>query len=278
MLYLILAVLSSMLINVFMRLSEKHSRHPLSMLAVNYLTCGVMAVLFTGRLELFPKMEGLPVTLALGAVCGVLFLAAFLLLRWNVGKNGVVLPATFMKLGVLVPTILSIVVFGETPRLFQLLGIAAAVIAILIIQGKGESEESGSTLGLVALLLAGGMSDSMSKIYEELGSTALKDHYLLYTFGVALILCVALCLIKKQPLKGKDALFGLLIGIPNYLSARFLLLALGQLPAVVVYPSFSVGTIVLVTIAGVLFFGEKLNRRKWIALGIIMSALVLLNL
>lgn len=278
MLYLILAILSSMMINVLMRLSEKHSRHPLSMLAVNYLTCGALAVLFSGSLELFPKAEGLPVTLLLGAVTGVLFLASFLLLRWNVEKNGVVLSATFMKLGVLVPTLMSILVFRETPRLFQVLGIAAAVVAILIIQGKGGAEENGSSLGLVVLLVSGGLSDAMSKVYEELGAAALKDQFLLYTFGMALILCIVLCLVKKQPLKGMDALFGLLIGIPNYLSARFLLLALGQLPAVVVYPSFSVGTIVLVTLAGVLFFGEKLNRRKGIALGIILCALILLNL
>ena len=217
-------------------------------------------------------------TLLLGGVTGVLFLASFLLLRWNVGKNGVVLSATFMKLGVLVPTLMSILVFRETPRLFQVLGIAAAVVAILIIQGKGGTEENGSSLGLVVLLVSGGLSDAMSKVYEELGAAALKDQFLLYTFGMALILCTVLCLVKKQPLKGMDALFGLLIGIPNYLSARFLLLALGQLPAVVVYPSFSVGTIVLVTLAGVLFFGEKLNRRKGIALGIILCALILLNL
>ena len=95
---------------------------------------------------------------------------------------------------------------------------------------------------------------------------------------MALILCGVLCIFRRQTLCWQDALFGLLIGIPNYFSARFLLLSLAQLPAVVVYPSFSVGTIVLVTLAGVLFFKEKLSTRKWIALGVILGALVLLNL
>jgi len=43
----------------------------------------------------------------------VLYLGSFMLLRWNIRKNGVVLPATFMKLGVLVPTVLSVTVFGR---------------------------------------------------------------------------------------------------------------------------------------------------------------------
>ena len=37
-------------------------------------------------------------------------------------------------------------------------------------------------------------------------------------------------------------------------------------------------TILLVTLAGTLFFREKLNKNQWIALGIILVALTLLNL
>ncbi|MBE5794577.1 MAG: hypothetical protein E7323_07860 [Clostridiales bacterium] len=278
MLYLFLAILSSALISLLMRLSERYRKNPTSMLAVNYLMCSLLAIAFSGQLTLFPKAEGLPVTLLLGSICGALFLGSFLLLQWNTARNGVALSATFMKLGVLVPTLLSALVFGEELTALRILGVAAAVAAIVLMQGKDQKEAGGSMAGLVVLLLAGGLSDSMSKIYEEWGAAALKDQYLLYTFFVALILCVVLCIFRRQTLCWQDALFGLLIGIPNYFSARFLLLSLAQLPAVVVYPSFSVGTIVLVTLAGVLFFKEKLGTRKWVALGVILGALVLLNL
>ncbi len=276
MLHLLIALLTSAMITLMMRLSEKYRRNPISMLAMNYLTCCLMAIAFSGNLTLFPKEEGLPITLLLGGICGMLYLCSFLLLQWNVSRNGVALPATFMKLGVLVPTILSVVVFGESLTTLRILGIVAAIAAILLMQGKGQ--KAGSTIGLVILLLSGGLSDTMSKVYETWGPAALKNQYLLYTFLMALILCVVLCIVRKQTLCWQDALFGALLGIPNYLSARFLLLALGELPAVVVYPSFSVGTIVLVTLAGLVFFKEKLSTRKWIALGVILAALVLLNL
>jgi len=278
MLYLFLALLCSVMITVLMRLSERYRKNPTSMLAMNYLMCTLLAVAFSGQLVLFPRADGLPVTLLLGSICGALFLASFLLLQWNVSRNGVALPATFMKLGVLVPTLLSAFIFREQLTALRILGVAVAVAAILLMQDKGQKGKSGSMAGLIVLLLSGGLSDFMSKIYEELGPSALKDQYLLYTFLVALILCVALCLLRKQSLCWQDALFGMLIGIPNYLSARFLLLSLAQLPAVVVYPSFSVGTIVLVTLAGLLIFREKLSTRKWISLGIILCALILLNL
>lgn len=277
MICLFLAMLSSMLVSVLMRLSEKHSRGGMGMLAANYLMCCALAMAFSGSIQLFPAADGLPPALLMGTVNGVLYLAGFVLLQWNIKKNGVVLPATFMKLGVLVPTLLSILAFGETPGAAQIVGVLAALLAILLIQG-GSRQETGSVWGLILLLLAGGSGDAMSKIFEELGPAALKDHFLLYTFLTALVLCTALAVLRKQPLSWREALWGMMIGVPNYFSARFLLLSLQDVPAVVAYPSFSVGTIVLVTLVGVLFFKERLGRRKLIALTVILLSLALLNL
>lgn len=277
MVYLALAMICSMLVSVAMRMSETYSRNKMSMLAVNYLLCCILALLFTGRMELFPREAGLGLSMGLGAVNGLLYLGGFVLLQWNIGKNGVVLPATFMKLGVLVPTILAITVFGETPGAAQIIGILAAVAAIVLIQGGGKTE-TGSLPGLILLLLAGGGGDAMAKIYEEFGPAALKDQFLLYTFVAALLLCAGMCVVRREGVAWADVLWGVLISVPNYLSSRFLLLAVGKVRAVVAYPSYSVGTIVLVTLVGVIAFKEKLSARKIAALAIILASLVLLNL
>ena len=71
--------------------------------------------------------------------------------------------------------------------------------------------------------------------------------------------------------------FGFLIGIPNFFSSKFLLRALTDVPAVVVYPVYSVATILVVTLAGVVLFRERLEKKQWLGLGIILAALVLLN-
>jgi len=276
MIYLILAIASSALISVLMRISEKHSRSGMAMLAMNYLMCCLLGMLYTGGTELFPRAEGMGLTVLLAAVSGILYLAGFVLMQWNIPRNGVVLTATFMKLGVIVPTTVSILVFGETPRIAQLAGIAMAICAIFLIQGRGE-KGAGSILGLIAVMLAGGGGDVMAKVFDETAPASLKNQFLLYIFIVAFVLCVVLCIAKRQKPALVDMLFGLAIGIPNYYSARFLLLSIGEIPAMVAYPSFSVGTIIVVALAGVLCFREKLNRRKLIALGVILAALVLLN-
>ena len=277
MIYLLLAIVSSALISVLMRISEKYSRSGMAMLAMNYLMCCALGVLHTGGTELFPRAEGMGLTVLLAAVSGLLYLSGFVLMQWNIPRNGVVLTATFMKLGVIVPTAVSILVFGEQPRPIQLIGIALAICAIFLIQGRGE-KGAGSILGLVAVMLAGGGGDVMAKVFDETAPAALKNQFLLYIFMVAFMLCVLLCIIRKQTPGAMDMLFGLAIGIPNYYSARFLLLSIGEIPAMVAYPSFSVGTIIVVALVGVLCFREKLNRRKLVALGVILAALVLLNM
>jgi len=83
--------------------------------------------------------------------------------------------------------------------------------------------------------------------------------------------------IRKQPVGKWERLFGLVIGIPNFFSAKFLLGALEEIAAVIVYPVYSVATILTVTVTGVLVFREKLDRKQWMALGMILVALVLLN-
>ncbi len=280
MLYLLLAILASTSVAVLMRLSSRFSRNGMTMLAANYLMCTVAAAMLAGW-PLIPAGEGLGVTLAMGGFSGVMYLLGFVLLRWNMGRNGVVLPATFQKLGIVLPTLAAMTIFGESPRWTQLIGMAVAVAAILVMQGRpaGETKADRPSLpGLLALLVVCGGCDLMAKVFEHWGNPAQNDHYLLYTFGTALVLCIVLCVIKRQGVTWGDVLCGFAIGLPNYLSARFLLLALTSVPAMVVYPTFSVGTILLVAAVGLLAFRERIDGRKAVALGLILAALALLNL
>lgn len=274
----ILAVVTSAMVSIFMRASKKHVNNQTTMLAFNYAMCTVLALLGTQNTQLVPAHSGTPLTLGLGLINGFFYLGGFVMLQWNIGKNGVALSATFMKLGVMVPTLMAVFLFGETPGALQMIGIVMALAAIVLIQFEKGQSRATSGLGLLTLLFFGGMADGMSKVYEVLGDGELKNHFLLYTFFMALVLCTALALCKKQSITLPDVLCGLLIGIPNYFTSRFLLLSLDTIPAVVAYPCYSVGTIVLVTLAGALFFREKLSRKQLTALAIILAALVLLNL
>ena len=277
MIYLLLAIISSAMVSIVMRLSTNRVRNNVAMLVMNYLMCLILAALYTGIGELFPSSPVLESTLGLGVIHGALYLGSFVLLQANVKRNGVVLSATFMKLGLLVPMVVSVLFFGEKPELLQIIGFLMALAAIILINSEKDSAAISSKLGLILLLIGGGSADVMSKVFEELGEKTLSDQFLFYTFAAALILCIVLMLVKQQRPGGAEIFWGLLIGVPNFFSAKFLLRSLEDVAAVIAYPTYSVATMLVITLAGVLFFREKLGKRQWAALGIILVALGLLN-
>lgn len=278
MLFLLLAILSSAMIAIVMRISSDRISGNLSMLAVNYLICAALGAAYAGFDLWMPDAQGFSVTLGLGVLSGGLYLAAFVMMQVSVRKNGVVLSSVFMKLGLLVPILLSVVLFREIPTPVQAVGICMAIGAIVLINLKKDASQKGFAFGLIVLLLLGGGSDAMSKVFEVLGPGALSDPFLFYTFAVAFLLCGVLVLYKKERPGLRELMFGALIGIPNFFSSKFLLGALTKLPAVVVYPSFSVATMLLVTLTGVAVFKERLSKTQWLALAVIVAALILLNI
>lgn len=274
MLYLLLAVIGSAAISIIMRLSSHRVNARLSMLAANYFMCLLLAGAFSG----FQVCIGEKSTLWMGLFNGILYLSSFILLQYTTRKAGVVLASVFMKLGLLVPFLLSITVFHEAPSWLHICGFILAVAAIILMHLEKGATKKVPLGSLLALLILGGSANAMSKVYNTWGNVLFSEQFLFYTFTSAFILCVILVLAKTEKPKATDLLFGLMIGIPNFFSSKFLLASLGSLPAVVAYPSFSVGTILLVTLTGVPLFKERLSKAQWLAMGGILTALILLNL
>ena len=278
MFFLLLSILTSALIAVVMRLSADQVRKPLGMLFSNYLICTVLGVINTDFQVFLPREPGYFLCLGMGLFNGFLYLTSFASYQSNTRKNGIVLSSIFMKLGLLVPMLLSIFLFHEIPNLLQLLGFLLAIIAILLINNSDSAEKNTLGLGLIVLLILGGCADAMSKVFQVYGTEALSDQFLLFTYGTAFLLCTELMILRKEYPGPREFLYGALIGFPNFFSTKFMLGALNSIPAVVAYPTFSVSTMLLVTLAGILFFREKLNKYQWPALGIILIALALLNI
>lgn len=279
MIYLILAICSSTIISIFMRYSERHISAKIPMLSVNYLICMTLAILRSRGAVLTLPQAQTGLTMTLGVVNGAVFLIALLLIQYTMEKNGVVLSSVFSKMGsLIVPLVVAIGFFREVPTMVQICGAALSALAIFLLNGgKTESKVTG-IVSLMLLFLMQGTASAMSKIFEQLIGAAQFNHFLFYTFGSALIFSVALCFHKKEPLGKWELLFGLLIGIPNFFSSSLLFLALEALPAVIVYPTMGVGGIMVLSLAGVVLFRERLEKRQWLGILIVLAAVLLLNL
>lgn len=278
MVYLILAICSSVGVSVIMRLSTKKAAGSTAMLSANYFMCLFIGALFTGFDRLFPASSNLPATLGLGGVNGVLYLSSFVIYQRSVKRNGMVLSSTFMKLGLLVPIVISVCVLLELPTVLQIIGFVIALSGIVLMQLGGKDPGGKFSAGLLLLLILGGGAEAMSEIYDAVGDSALNSQFLLYTFLSAFLLCCILTVCRKEKPNRYSILYGLAIGIPNYFSARFLLLSLQHVPAMIAHPTYSAVSVGVVSILGVCLFRERLAKRQWIAMGIILISLILLNI
>ena len=279
MFYLLLAILSSVMISFIMRYIESRVQNQMGMFMSNYLVCAILSCVF---MQNVPWVTLQTMTLKdslIGILTGVMYLYSFVAMKANMKHNGVMLTTIFMKLGVLLPTVMAVVVFKESLSGMQLIGFVLAIFAIILINFEKEELHAGGKKALLFVsLFLSGMCDAMSNVFEQMGNPVNKDGFLFATFAMACLLALVLSLRSETKMTKKDALYGIIIGIPNYFSARFMLLALGQLSAVLVYPTFSVSTIVVIAFVSFVVFKEKLSIKKLIAIGIIAVALCLLNL
>jgi len=278
MIHLMLAIFSSAMVAITMRIAQLRVNHPTGLLAANYIVCSLMALMLSASAFSDLSAPALSFPAGLGMLNGILYLGSFMLMQWNTRHNGVVLSSIFMKLGILVPTVLSILWFKEIPTTVQVIGFVLAILAILIINYQKGTKLSRGSWGLILMLLAGGMGDGMSKIYEAYGNPAFQNLFLFFTFFAALLLCLGLTWRRKERIGRKELAYGALLGIPNFLSSLFLLHSLSAVPAVIAFPTFSVAVILVVSVAGLLFFRERLNPRQIVGGLLICVALVLLNL
>ena len=203
MFYLIAGFICSALVSIVLKISDRKEYDRYGMLAVNYLTC-LIPFLISQRNKSFPSFDSdFIFCLLLALINGAMYLTGMAINQMNVKRNGAVLQASFARLGVMVPTCLAIVFFGERPSLLQAGGIIVVLAAFCImnIRKKNEDEKSAKTKPAFFLLLMGllfgGLADSMLKVFEEFGSSSLDEWFMGLTFISAAIMCIIMTVAGK---------------------------------------------------------------------------------
>ena len=252
MIYLGLAILFNVIMNFAMKYSETHDCNRYGVTVFNY---------------------------AAGIAVSYAFMKdrCLLVLQQSIKKNGAPLTATFNRMGVLIPTVISAVMFAEIPTGIQIAGIVISLFAIVYMNGGGK-EKGGVSVYLILAFATGGCVDTISKLFSVYGSPENQERFIFYTFVAALIMSIGVCIYKDRHITKKDIAVGIIVGIPNELAALLLLKAAGMLPAYLVYPCYSAGVIFAVNIVNMIVFREFLSKREYIATGIIAIALILINM
>ena len=280
MIYLILATVCSCGMGVMIRYAEHNCENMKAVTVFNYLICVIMSFSFMPNKEVIFSASGAKFALYLGLLNGLLYFGNLLLYQLNIRKNGTPITVSFSHLGVLLPTVLSLVLFKERPSSFQWIGIGLAVIAIVVINYEPKSKLTSNLtfkMGLILLFFVGGLTDMMSKVYENYGNHQLGSTFLLFTFMVALGASFVWFMLTNRKVGLKEIIFGVGMGLFNYLSTFFLLQSLIKLPAFLVYPVYSVGVIIVINFINYFLMKEPISKKQYVGMIIIAIAVACLN-
>lgn len=183
MLFLVLVLLSSSVLSIVLK--YLNTRSPYSVYFVNYITCALLAFVSMEPKTLY---QGDLTPCWLGAITGLFYLSSLAVNGYSIHKNGAILSSVFTRLGVLVPIVLSVTLFGERPTLLQGLGVVLAVAAAVLMNGLPQKAQSPAPAGQVSLpilvlaLLLNGISDAMSKVFTQLGRRQDDGLFMFYIF------------------------------------------------------------------------------------------------
>lgn len=286
MISLILATTCSASIALLFKVSSNRNMSRELVTTFNYLSALVVSAALIVFNRAYDGLElsgqSFSLTLILGIFTGFLFLLSFLLYQESVKKNGASLSGMFAKLGILVPMVISVIIWKEMPTLLQSVGIVSALIAIILVNMKksGNQVKTYQITLLMALFLAGGFAEFSNKIFQKSTAFSFRPIFLLIVFSTAFALSAIILYFKRKQLAyvWMSIFMGILVGIPNLFSSYFLLDALNQYSASIVFPTYSAGSILLITLVSAMFFKEKINLKEQLALAFTAAGLILMNL
>lgn len=297
MIYLVLAIFISAAFNLGLTLAKKSGCEERNVTWFNYLmaSIGGMVMMISGGI--FGKLQGISLpellstirgaeptpagTIAystmFGLFTGIFYISTFILMQKSIEKNGPSPTAVFGRLGILIPILVSIVLWKEMPTPVRWLGIVIAFAALIVFNYDGGMKFN---VLLLFVWFTSGIGELMNKFFTQWCMGEYKSLFLFCIFFGSFVLCsIWLALSKdRQPFSGKEAGIGMGIGIINLISSFFIIRALEHLPSNVVYPVLCSGAILIVALASRAFFKEKLGKKEIFALGLTVISLVLVNL
>ena len=276
--FLILTILCSTSISLILKYSDTKKGEPIVLLAGNYFVASVISLILL-FIKDDPQFSFL--TFLFGITLGLFFVLSFFAFAKAISYAGTGLATTSSRLSVIIPILLSIILYHEIPSELQLLGFLFTILTFFLfyfsIRGNHKDGEGIlKYLFLIAVFIGIGINDFAMKVFQSWRPVEEEPFFVLFIFSSAFIYSSAYIIINKIKVVPHTAYWGLTLGLPNVFSTVFLLGALSILPGILVYPLINVGIIVLTTLLAFLIWKEKLNR--WGILALISGILAILFL
>ena len=283
MIFLILAVLSSLAVGVMVKEFETRGRTTLVILGANYISAGILSWL----MMVWNGMPGMSLSsLALGVGGGLLWPVTFLLMMWGIRKFGLALTGSISRLSLCVPVLIALTFLSESLTMMAALGLLATLAAFLLLRPANNGEAA--SLGLAAawffplLVFCFGLTNFWVHLFNKVGVAGEKFLFMTFVFIFAATLTWGTVLTRRAHVDRSSLGWGLALGIPNFFSTYFLLEAL-RTPlfaehSAVAFTLYSVGSLVMTFSAGIILWRERVTALNYLGLVAVATAIFFLNM
>lgn len=271
MIYLLLSILCSVTIgNLLQSYRHDSGREILSIFFGNY----VLAAVFSGVMAILHHEYFARFDVWFGALCGGFFLSNFFVYQHNIRINGLSLSVGTMRVGVIIPAVVTLLWFPEALPITKAVGFAIIILAFVI---GTDRQQLGNLMWLLLLFVVSGMTETTMKVYKELGS---GQQYSFFTilFSAAAVYTVIIMTVKREKLQWNWFRRGTVLGVPNQLSSMFFLLGLGQVQATVAFPLVASGIVFFSFISDAIIWKRKFSLAQKVMIFLILVGIILLNL
>jgi drug/metabolite transporter (DMT)-like permease len=282
---LILCIVACALLVISFKIFERLKISSFVAIVVNYGVAGSMGfIVDPSTTALFTRYNE-PWFLN-GCILGFIFISNFYMMALSAQKIGASVTSVASKMSLVVTVMFGIIYLNEAVNVQKIIGITMALASVFFITQINTREVNKKYLFLPLLLFFGGGFIDISLNYNQVtylkdgGSGMFSATTFMSAFVLGFIILIYRLITKKIKLDVKSIAGGLVLGIINWLSIFLLLLTLKN-PAwdsSTVYTLVNIGILLLVVLAGVLVFKEKLNGKQWLGLLLALTAIIIISL
>ncbi|MBE7036108.1 MAG: EamA family transporter [Clostridia bacterium] len=181
--------------------------------------------------------------------------------------------------GMTVPYVWGVLFLDEKLTLIRTIGLLAIIAAIGISNSGAKKTDKKQIIMCVAVFLLNGVASVTSKMHQinPVSQVVTSPDFAFLVMVVKAVMCSIILFINRKQFAGDDRKISqvktilpivLLAAMTDGLSYMLQLIGATQLPATVLYPMVTGGSVILTSLAGVIVFKEKLSARQWIGVAI----------
>jgi drug/metabolite transporter (DMT)-like permease len=287
MVILALAVLSSAAIPLLFRAFADWRISVLWAVPANYLVCVILGSLLSGFWSDILSLRSASwvyVSLLQGGVLA----GNFYLLAFTAQRAGVSMAALGSRLAVAIPVLLAFFLYGDSLSLAKTAGLAGAFVSLYLCSIGGPvasaAHPATSRFLLAVVFVSFGLYFSLLKFAQAFYLEE-SSHHAYVTASFFFAFCVSVIVVARKALLGSSdfrfvhLLGGVVLGGVNYTAVYFLVrvLSLDGWESSQIFPTYSVGALMVSSLLAMIIFSERLSRTKWVGLAVGIVAVALLN-